>query len=323
MTLTLPRILFGIVIAVAGADCVWQWIGHFDIDISAYLALGGLALTLALGGLFYEYVRKDAGLSGMLLGASFLIAFSASFAVLNYFLLTVAGARVDDALATMDRAMGFDWPAMMQFAAAHPSLNFVLRIAYASVLPQIAFLIICLGWRARRDEIGLFCLALASGAILTVFIWTLFPSFGAFSVYDLPPQIANRLTLVLDADYAHALVKLLANGPGRISPNEVRGLIGFPSFHIVLAILVTWYARSWKAICVPLTVLNLVVLGATPIQGGHHVIDVVGGVAVAALAVAFAAWIAALCARNAAAPHAYVQDAEEPPDPGCQAAATR
>jgi membrane-associated phospholipid phosphatase len=34
--------------------------------------------------------------------------------------------------------------------------------------------------------------------------------------------------------------------------------------------------------------LNIVVLVATPIQGGHHVVDVLAGFAVAAIAVIFA-----------------------------------
>ena len=298
----LPRILLLIVVAVIGIDGLWLRIGHFDVDIWAYLTVAGVSMGLALVGLFYEYIRKDPRLSGMLLGTSFLIAFSAAFAVLNYFLLTVAGTRIDKTLAVVDRAMGVDWPAMMAFAAGHPFFNFVLLFVYRSVMPQIALLMMCLGWRARGDEIASFCLALAVGATLTVAIWTLFPSFGAFSVYDLPPNVENRLTLALDSHYAHALVALLTDGPGRITPNELKGLIGFPSFHIVLAILVTWYARSWKIICLPLTVINLVVFVATPIQGGHHVIDVVGGIAVAALSIAFVAWLGGLAARDMAAP---------------------
>jgi hypothetical protein len=307
--LRLAHILFWIVIAITGVDCAWLRIEHFDVDLSAYLTIGGVALILAAGGLFYEYIRKDTRLSGMLLGTSFLVAFSSAFAMLNYFLLTVAGPRIDNALAAVDSAMGVDWPVMMGFAAAHPLFNSVLLLAYRSVLPQVAILVICLGWRTRRDEIESFCLALAMGAFLTVGFWTMFPSFGAFSVHGLPADIENRLTLALDSHYAHQLVTLLADGPGQITPSELKGLIGFPSFHIVLAILVTWYARTWKAAFWPLATINLLVLVATPIQGGHHVIDVVGGVAVAALAIGFVRWIAGLVPQDADARYArYAQN---------------
>jgi hypothetical protein len=298
----LHRLLLLIVLVVVGIDCAWLAIQRIDVDVSSYITIAAASAGLALVGLFYEYIRKDPNLSNMLLGTSFLIAFAAAFAVLNYLLLTVAGTRIDTQLAAVDRAMGADWPAMMAFAAAHPRFNYFLFLAYRSVLPQITLVIVCLGCRGRSDDIIAFCLALAAGAGVTVVTWTLFPSFGAFSVYDLPAVVESRLTLALDSHYAHALVTLLSDGPRRIAPNELKGLIGFPSFHIVLAVLNTWYARSWKWIFLPLGLLNLVVFVATPIQGGHHVIDVIAGIAVAALSIAFVARLVRQDAPNMAAP---------------------
>ena len=293
MTLLLQRILLAIAAAVVGADLVWSSLVHFNIDILSYLGLASVALFLLVAGLYYERTRRDFNLSAMLFGTSFLVVFSAGFSLLNYFLLTVAGPRIDDVLAATDRAMGVDWPAIMAFAAAHQTSNLVLHAAYQSVLPQVAVLVICLGCTGKRDAIGPFCLALSIGAAVTAVIWTLFPSFGAFSVYALEPDVARRLVLALDADYARALVELLENGPGRISPHDVKGLIGFPSFHLVMAILIVWYARELKWLRLPAAILNFAVLVATPIQGGHHVVDLMAGLAVAALAILCAGRIAA------------------------------
>lgn len=282
----MQRILLAILAAVIGIDAVWEYIARFDVDATAYFGLGALVAVFLGGGYFYEHIRKDRGLSGMLFGTGFMIGFSASFSVLNYFLLTIAGPRIDRQLAAVDRAMGFDWPAMMAFAAAHPALNSVFYLAYSSVLFQIPLLIVCLGCRQRQDEIGAFCMALSLSAFAAAAVWALYPSFGAFSVYPLPVPVADKMVLALDGRYAHALVGLLANGPGHIAPREMRGLIGFPSFHIVMAILVTWYARSWRPICIPLAVLNLLVAVSTPVQGGHHAVDVLGGIGLAAITIA-------------------------------------
>jgi membrane-associated phospholipid phosphatase len=179
---------------------------------------------------------------------------------------------------------------MTSALALHPFWSALLRVSYESVLPQVALLVVCLGWRERSEKIHEFCLALAIGAAITVAFWTMFPSFGAFSVYDLPQNISTRLSL--DTRYAHDLLHLLANGPGRISPSDVKGLIGFPSFHAAMAALVVWYARSFRQLFWPCLAWNALVLVATPIHGGHHVVDVPAGIAVAALAVALAGWIA-------------------------------
>ena len=288
----LQRILFSIAAAIVGADLVRASLHHFDIDIPAYLGLAGVGAVLCAGGVYYERKRNDLNLSAMLFGTSFLVVFSAGFSLFNYFLLTVAGPRIDDVLAAVDRAMGIDWPQMMVFAAAHPTLNIVLHVAYQSVLPQVAVLVVCLGCSGKRDAIAPFCLALAIGAGVTMLIWTLWPSFGAFSVYELKPEVARRLTLALDGNYARALVNLLEKGPGRISPHDVKGLIGFPSFHLAMAILIVWYSRTLSALRVPAVLLNFLVLIATPIQGGHHVIDLIAGFAVAVLAIAWADRIA-------------------------------
>jgi len=303
VTPLLQRILLAVAAAVIGADLVWASLIHFDIDIISYLGLAAVALFLVLGGVYYERARRDFNLSAMLFGTSFLVVFSAGFSLLNYFLLTIAGPRIDDVLAAADRAMGVDWPAIMGFAAAHESFNLALHAAYQSVLPQVAVLVACLGCTGKREAIGPFCLALSIGAAVTAVIWTLFPAFGAFSVYALKPDVAQRLVLALDADYARALVGLLENGPGRISPHDVKGLIGLPSFHLVMAILIVWYARGLKWLRLPAALLNLVVLVATPIQGGHHVVDLIAGLLVATLAI--------LCADRIAGASPRIRSAED------------
>jgi hypothetical protein len=255
-----------------------------------------LATVSAAGGVFYERVRKDERLAAMLTGTAFLLAISASLSLLNYLLLTVAGARIDDALAAADRAMGVDWPAMMAFMAHYPLTNAVMQLVYLSVLPQIALVLIAIGLIGKPERIYALCLSVALGAAISIAVWTVAPSFGAFSVYPATDHIA----VALDGRYAKDLVALLAHGPGHISPGGAKGLIGFPSYHAALALIVTWHARKLPVIRWVTLALNAVVLVATPIQGGHHVIDVVAGVGVAALAVALSD--AALRLANSLAP---------------------
>lgn len=287
----LQLILFAIVAAIATVDLLWVSAGHFDVDALGFGAIALLSAIFAGAGVYYERVRKEERLAAMLIGTSFLIGMSASFSLLNYLLLTVAGTRIDVALAALDRAIGVDWPALMRLAAQHPLIAAGLQLAYISVLPQVAVLVVLLGWRGRHHSIYGYCIALTAGAAISISIWLVAPSFGAFSVYALPANVSDHLALALDGAYAKDLMSLLAHGPGHISPTAAKGLIGFPSFHAVMAMLVVWYARQllyvrWLALG-----LNSIVLAATPIEGGHHVVDVIAGFAVAAAAVLLADWI--------------------------------
>jgi hypothetical protein len=288
------RILILIAAPLVLTDAAWAMLGHFDIDVSGYLALLTLSAALSTLGYFYSRMRPDPNLAAMLFGASFLCTFSAGADFLNYLLLTVAGYPIDDTLAHIDRAMGFDWPHLIAWAAAHPLSNSALHTIYETSLPQIAVLIVCLGLFRQPERIYGFCIALAIGAALAIGFWALFPSFGAFAVYHLPEQIALKVNAALDGHYAHQLTELLAHGPGRIGPREVKGLIGFPSFHTVMALLTIWYARKLPVLRWAALALNLLVIASTPIHGGHHLVDLIGGAATACVAIWFAARILAV-----------------------------
>ena len=113
MTANPQRVLAAIVAVLIGVDLAWGWLGHFHVDVVAYGQAALLSLALWVGGIFYQTRRPDPKLAAMILGASFLALFSAAANLLNYYLLTVAGPRIDAQLDAVDRAMGFDWYRMM------------------------------------------------------------------------------------------------------------------------------------------------------------------------------------------------------------------
>ena len=281
--LRLRRVLLGTALFLFAVDAIWAQLAHFRLDYGRYIELALLSVLLLGGSQFYQSKRPDPRLSAMLFGAGFLCLFSAAASVLNYCLLTVAGGRIDFALAAIDRSLGFNWPAVMIALAPHTLVTSVLFVAYNSALPQIALLLCALGRSPSYVAIYRFCIAMSVGAIICIVTWSVAPSFGAISVYGVPAA-ASHMKLALDQNYAQSLIDLLAHGPGFISPVDVKGLIGFPSYHAVLALLTIYYSWPLKILRWPVLLLNLVVLAATPIQGGHHLIDVLAGIPVTALA---------------------------------------
>ena len=279
----LRQTLFRVAVCLIGIDLVWASLAHFRLDYAHYMDLAVLSLVLLAGSHFYQSKRPDAPLSAMLFGAGFLCLFSAAASVLNYCLLTVAGQRIDVILATIDRNLGFDWPTTMTTMASHPFINGVLFAAYFSMMPQVALLLCALGRSPAYAQIYRLSIAMSVGALICIVTWSIAPSFGAISVYPMPAA-ASHMKLALDQNYAQMLIGLLANGPGFISPVDVKGLIGFPSYHAVLALLTIYYAWPLKMLRWPILFLNMAVLVATPIQGGHHLIDVLAGIPVTAIA---------------------------------------
>src|SRR6185312_2467675 len=246
MIAALQRILFTIAVSVILIDLVWGFHSRFNVDVAGYARLGVMSLGLLAGGIYYQRHRDEPSLAAMLLGASFLCAFSAAASLLNYFLITVAAGtpRIDQALVSADRMLGFDWYATMIAMSRHVFLNEVFFRVYNLVLPQLALVLVALAWGGQIEKVYRYCLALAIGALIAICIWTLIPSLGAKSLYTLPPDVAGRLSLSVTTDYGKDLIRLFRDGPGYITPADLRGLIAFPSYHGVLALIVTYYAWS-------------------------------------------------------------------------------
>ena len=122
MTRPFQWMLLGIVAVQTAVDGIWVLQVHFDVDWAAYSITALLAVAFFSVGVFYATKRKDEQLAAMLFGTGFLVAFSALSSVMNYFLLTVAGHRVDGALAGIDRALHINWPMLMVWASTeHPT----------------------------------------------------------------------------------------------------------------------------------------------------------------------------------------------------------
>ena len=281
----LNRLLLVIALGFVLLDAAWIGLGDFSIDARNYGLVALLVLPLAGAALWYDHRRHEPNLSATLGVAAFLVVFPAAASLLSYLALTITGPRIDAALAQADLALGFHWTDMMVWASEHTFLNAMLNAAYLSVMPQTLLLLFFLGLRGRLEQLYGLAFTLAFGATIAVAVWTAFPAFGAFSVFDLPDDVEARMGLVLDADYSVILTGLLEHGPGLITPTEIRGLVGFPSYHTLQALVLFWYARQEPWLRWPSLALNLVVLVAIPVQGGHHLVDMFGGIALTLMAV--------------------------------------
>jgi hypothetical protein len=293
----LPLLLLLTCGGIGLADWLWAQSAGFAVSGLAYARLALASAFFFAAGYVYSRWRPEPRLAAMLTGTGFLIGFTAAASVLNVMLATVAGHRIDALLAGIDLALGFHWTGMMRAVADHPGLLWVLQGTYGVLLPEIALAVTVLGTLGRIACLYRFVLAVAIGALISIFLWTLFPAFGAMSVYAFDPVTTAKLHVVVDAAYGKILVGILNNGPGLIAPDNIKGMIGFPSYHAALALLLIWYFRDVRWLRWSVLVLNLIVIVATPIEGGHHLVDVIAAVPVAVLAVFTARWISTLALR--------------------------
>lgn len=208
---------------------------------------------------------------------------------LSYLAATLNAPLVDSALLRADHAIGFDWDALDTWVASHHWADVILYDSYLSYFWQPAVALFTVSLYQPGKTNGEFVWAFLISAPICFLIAAALPAFGYVgSVYS---------------DHIEALKQLRAGLWTTLDFGHFEGIVTFPSFHAVLAIILMYAVRRVRWALAILAPLNAVMLAATPTDGGHYFVDVVAGVAVAAASIvltkAIQRWTAKLSRRSA------------------------
>lgn len=222
-----------------------------------------------------------------LIAISFYPIFASLLALMTYQLFPLNRSLIDEHLMTIDAAFGFSWAQAVTWLADYPGVSRVLFIVYQTALPQLLVLLLILGCTGRSETLHRMLLTGKIAGLMMLAFWSLWPSFGPSAHSVLPEGVAARAQLLVTPEYGARLMDLAQNGFGVVRRHELLGTVAFPSFHVLMAVLAIWFAyRTW--IFWPLVVVNGAMLPAVVTHGGHHLVDVFGGIALFVVAYAVA-----------------------------------
>ena len=200
-------------------------------------------------------------------------------AVGSYAIAALTSGYADDLLAGADRALGFDWVGLYAFTSTNPWIAQIGGVSYGSIFTCPAILAFALGWTGRRAHARRFIFAFGATLALTLLIFALVPARAALGYY-----MGSNPAYMPQSGIGHVEIieSLRAGTLTLVDQASLAGLIAFPSFHAASAFLFIWAAWPIRWLRGPMLVLNLMMLAATPIEGGHYFVDVLGGAVVAA-----------------------------------------
>lgn len=213
-----------------------------------------------------------------------------AIAIITYcYLATAAALPLQDALlARMDRWLGFDWVGFVHLANSSSLLSWLLVEGYRST-PLVLIgtvLWLCVSGQSSRlaELLALMCLTFIGIAIGTV----LLPAEGAYAYHN--PPIDDYFNFGAGSGmWHHQLLMAIRSGAVRVidfnTPNS-NCLITFPSGHTVLAIVTTYALRGSRWTLIPALAINGTMMISTIPHGGHYLIDVVAGAAIAVCSIA-------------------------------------
>ena len=276
-------VIAGLVLGV----CLNQTLAPLPIAISSLAGLALAVLVLGAAILFYRRVRVRPNFAASCAALIHALVFSAAGSILSYLLARRGGSFWDDRLTQWDHALGFDWLAYVRFVDSHAWLTLVYKVAYGSLIPQMILVILTLGFSGKLDQLRAVMLAAIVSGTVTVLLSPLFPALSNYVHLGLGPEEFRHVDPF--AGYVHlADMEALRHGTMTVLHlSKMQGIITFPSYHAALALVMLWgfWISRVRIVRWAGAALALTTIAATPVDGGHYLVDVLAGLAIAAASI--------------------------------------
>jgi hypothetical protein len=276
---------------------VWAVVGTFFLGACVLFLLLGFRWE-KLDGLSIAAKTCAIGAAGELLRRRFdrrMMAASLT-AMCQSMMVTVAGFMLafcaarskhplfDAFLANFDIRAGYSWKAYGGYLLDHPLLYLFMRISYMSILYQPALLFVLLGMNAHYDRLKLYVVANVAALVITLTLFYFLPVTTAWSYLHVPVQDLHPFGLAGDEGWVRQLLAIRGGQVHVVSSALDAGIIGFPSFHSISALLNIWLCWPLRRARPYIVLLNMLMIASTPICGGHYLADVFAAPFVAAAA---------------------------------------
>jgi len=242
-------------------------ISYFPRESTPLICLG---LQFAYFDRIYNHVSPRTG---------FIIRSAAFYGLANIALaLFVSGLQltpfppIDEALQRWDHALHFDTAAAIAWTAAHPLLRRFLDWCYMSTDVLVALAPLAAGFAFDKKRMRVYLFAFAYANLIGGLFYYFFPSSGPATVYRSPYfAYIQQLTSAKFYWVHHGLPVTTMWG----------GMIAFPSFHVMWAVITTYAALPYRKLFWGVAVLNVLVILSTVLLGWHYLVDVPAGIALA------------------------------------------
>jgi len=263
------------------AVCLFlAWDKNVTVALGGYSFSIGFAAVMVGIGQIYRRVGRAEPIALTTHVVALFVFYSMPAALFNLLLLPRPSESIDATLVQMDAWFGYSWPDACAWISQYPNLSDILRQVYSLTLAQILFVFLFLGMANDRRRLHAAMLGTIFASLATIFCWALFPSSGAAAYWTLAPEIDRIVRPMGSSAYGAELNRLLVEGVKDISELQVTGLVGFPSFHTVMALMSLIAVWPYTFARLALILVNVALFPAILIHGGHNLMDVFGGVVV-------------------------------------------
>jgi membrane-associated phospholipid phosphatase len=165
----------------------------------------------------------------------------------------------------------------------------VLVAAYHSAFPQVLVLYLLLSFARRERRLAEFLTLLSVTSVVTGALILLAPAAGAYAHFAPARELFDGFSSDAGMWHYETLTTLRTQAPS-LDFTKIEGLVTFPSYHTVLAIIMAYAFRGFRFIALPAVILNSIMIVSTLPEGGHYLVDIIAGAIVALAGIGVVRW---------------------------------
>ncbi len=206
-----------------------------------------------------------------------------SLACLSYMGAATKLPLRDADMAWIDEHLGFNWLEWMSWLDCWPGVLKLLDGAYATFTPQLLAVVLVLVIVKRARDLDRFFVTFVCASLIAELTSFLVPTLGPMATVAKTSSFDNLP--MLGRATADIVLALREGALKSIDLNALNGIISFPSLHAAVAVIVPYTLRWNKLLFWPMVAVDAVMLISAIPSGNHYLTDVIGGAAVAGLAI--------------------------------------
>jgi membrane-associated phospholipid phosphatase len=219
--------------------------------------------------------------------AADLITYSLVLGTFSYVAAASPRPLIHPSLAAIDRSLGFDWLAYYHFIESRPRVAGLLSLAYDGMIVEIGLVALVLYVTRADSELRILLNAFALAALVIISLSALFPALEALSYFGIYPLIETSQGPVTGIDRADDFLAMHFGRMTAVPIVAAKGIVCFPSFHTACGVIAALCAYPIRWLRLPILAWSFLLIMATPVDGGHYLIDVIVGFIIATGLVAF------------------------------------
>jgi membrane-associated phospholipid phosphatase len=282
------RLIWTLIAIVTGINLTASVLGPFRVIWTTFLAAAVTNLLLFAAYRFYTTTRNDLRIASALNCTAQIIAFAAVGAPLSYIAASADFPLWDATIAAWDKQLGFDWMGWLAAMNNHAELHWIFAAAYSSFTVQTAAVVLAVAAAGHVLWLRQYVLSFILATLVTIVIAAVLPAQGAWGYLHLSPEYYPAIHPVTQELHLATFHGLRDGSYRDLIAQGALGIITFPSLHTaaaVLLIIAMWPIKYLRWVGM---LLNLTMIAATPVDGGHYFSDVIAGATIAMLS-----WMAA------------------------------